>query len=110
MNKPVLIKTWRVFNWAPDDVVWLEEQGFMYRVATTDIPFAVGHRVKYMRGDVGISVETRTEQEEMLLKLKFEPGLVMMLGEWVMPGTAMECVLSDLGRTDWGVDRVVTGP
>lgn len=110
MSEPVLIKTWRIFNWAPDDVAWLEEQGYVHRVATTNVPFAQGNKIVYMRGDVGVSVETRTEQEEMLLRLKFDPGMVLMLEEVVMPGTLTECVLSDLGKTEWGFDRVVTGP
>lgn len=97
--EPVLIKTWRILGWTPDDVSWLEDQGFTHQVATTNVPVAIGHKVTYIRGDVGVSVETRTEQEEVLLRLKFEPELLLMLQEWVMP--LGKCTL---GEINW--DRV----
>ena len=62
MDKPIFIKNWRVFDWTPDDVVWLEEQNISHRVATTNIPYAIGNRTMYMRGDVGATVITRSEQ------------------------------------------------
>lgn len=92
--EPHMIKSWRIFDWAPDDPVWLEEQGIRFSVASTNIPVAVGNSVTYMRGDVGLSVETDTPEQEMLLRLKFEPGLVLMMQEIVMPDSYSECVLN----------------
>jgi hypothetical protein len=89
------IKTWRIFNWAPDDVVWLEEQGIRNRVVATNIPFAQGNKVAYMRGDVGLTCETDTAEQEMILRLKFEPSIVLMLEELVLD-ELRECTLSEL--------------
>lgn len=80
-----IIKTWRVYDWTPEDIDWLAEQGFRSRVATTNIPFAIGNKVTYMRGDVGVSVETDTSEQELMLKLKFEPGLILMMETAVLP-------------------------
>ena len=95
MSQPIMIKTWRVFDWAPDDLLWLEQQGIRHRVATTRIPIAQGNTVTYIAGNMGVSIETDTEEHELMLKLKFEPGLVLMLQEVVLPGM-MECTLSRL--------------
>lgn len=89
------IKTWRIFEWAPDDVEWLEEQGIRNRVATTNVPIAHGNSVTYMRGDVGLSCETDTSEQEMVLRLKFEPHLVLMLEEVVLD-QFRECTLSEM--------------
>ena len=93
--KPRTIKTWRIFNWMPNDVVWLEEQGIRNRVASTNIPIAQGNSVRYIRGDVGLSCETDTVEQEIVLRLKFEPGLVLMLEE-LMLDEFRECTLSEL--------------
>jgi len=95
MNMAHKIKTWRIFNWAPDDVEWLEEQGIPSRVAATNIPIAHGNSVTYMRGDVGLSCETDTAEQEMILRLKFEPSLHLMLEELVL-GEPRKCTLSEL--------------
>lgn len=96
-NNVRTIKTWRVFDWVPDDAGWLEQQGIRYRVATNNIPVAVGNSVTYVRGDMGLSVETDTPEQELMLKLKFEPGLVLMLEEIVLPGMSNLCTLSEIG-------------
>lgn len=96
MRQPTLIKNWRVIDWAPDDVIWLQDNGYNFRVATTNIPIAQGNKTTYIRGDVGVSVETCTEEEELMLRLKFEPGLVCMMQSFVMPHG--QCTLSDI---DW---------
>ena len=96
MNAPILIKKWRVYNYSPGDLDWLKEQGYYFHIATNSIPIAQGNKVTYIRGDVGVSVDTSTESEELMLKLKFEPGLVMLLQEWVIPHG--ECTLSNI---DW---------
>lgn len=95
-QQPILIKNWRVFDWAPDDIDWLTEQKFTYRIATNNIPFAQGNKVTYIRGNMGITVETTTPEQELLLKLKFEPGLVCMMQTVMIPHG--ECTLSDI---DW---------
>jgi hypothetical protein len=88
------IKTWRIFNWAPDDVVWLEEQGIRNCVEATNIPIAHGNSVTYMRGDVGLSCETTTDEQEIILRLKFEPGLHLIMEE-LMLDQFRECTLSE---------------
>ena len=97
MSDPRMIKIWRIFDWAPDDPVWLEQQGIRYRIATNKVPIAQGNKVFYIAGDMGLSVETDTPEQELMLKLKFEPGIVLMLEEIVLPGMSNLCTLSEIG-------------
>ena len=96
MEQAHKIKTWRIFNWLPDDAGWLEQQGIRYHVATNNIPIAHGNSVTYMRGDMGLSVETDTPEQELMLKLKFEPGLVLMVEEIVLDHLGDKYVLSEI--------------
>lgn len=89
------IKTWRIFNWAPDDVEWLKEQGIPNQLAMVNVPVAHGNSVTYMRGDVGLSCTTDTDEQETLLRLKFEPSIVLMLEE-LMLDELQECTLSEI--------------
>jgi hypothetical protein len=89
------VKTWRIFKWEPDDVDWLLGQGIHGRVASTNIPIAHGNSVTYMRGDVGLSCETTTDEQEIILRLKFEPDLHLMLEEIVLD-ELRECTLSEM--------------
>lgn len=92
---PHMIKNWRIFNWTPDDVEWLKTQGISNQLATVNVPVAHGNSVTYMRGDMGLSCVTDTNEQETLLRLKFEPNLHLMLEELVLD-QPRECTLSEI--------------
>ena len=76
------VKYWYVGNWYPDDADWLQEQDIRHETKTNTLPFSAGKRTVYRHGHhtghSGLHLTTKNEQQELLIKLRFEPNLILM--------------------------------
>ena len=71
------VKTWIITSGNVDDAYWAQEQGIVVHFKSNSIPFAVGNQTYYIKGSDELIVETATEEQELMLKLKFAPNLVL---------------------------------
>lgn len=79
------VKTWIITSGDVADAYWLKEQGIAAHYESNSIPFAVGNQTYYVKGQDKLTVETTTEKQELMLKLKFAPVLVLveMKSDWL---------------------------
>lgn len=74
-----VIKTWIVHQWLPNDAEWFVQQGIRYHISSKRIPIhSAGGSLHYAQGPTELRVQTNTEHQETVLRLKFEPGLTLM--------------------------------
>ena len=64
-------KYWQVTEWKPSDPDWLDVQGIRYRLGQGQHTF-LNLRANFV-------ILTTTQEQELLIKLKFEPNLMLML-------------------------------
>lgn len=72
------VKTWLISAGNFADARWLGEQGINVHYESNSIPFAVGNQTYYVKGHDTLTAETTTKEQELMLKLKFAPNLVLM--------------------------------
>jgi len=73
------VKTWLISSGDVADAYWLQEQGITAHYDSDSIPFAVGNQTYYVKGTTKLTAETTTEEQELMLKLKFAPKLSLMM-------------------------------
>lgn len=72
------VKTWLISAGNVADARWLNEQGITAHYDSNSIPFAVGNQTYYVKGQDKLTAETTAKEQELMLKLKFAPNLVLM--------------------------------
>lgn len=72
------VKTWVISDGNVADAHWLNEQEITAHYESNSIPFAVGNQTYYVKGHSKLTAETTEKEQELMLKLKFAPNLVLM--------------------------------
>lgn len=87
-NRPIRIKTWRLFNskLSKNDIEFLISLGIKvhYRELLGDFQLYNGQTKHYQKG-FEIDIETTCDEQEVMLQLRCNPTL--MSDEWVLPNT-----------------------
>lgn len=93
-GRPVRFKTWRLLAKITDDTVkFLTSLGISVRCEMDPKEFDYhGHTYRFV-GKRRIDIETTSEEQETMLKLKFGTDIVLVMDEIVLPNTYTTCVL-----------------
>ena len=93
-NQPVRFKTWALPSPITDDTIkFLINLGITVRADTRPQTFEAAGRTWRFAGKPNIEVETTSEEQETMLKLKFGTDVRLLMDEYVLPNSMSMCVL-----------------
>ena len=96
-SKPIRIKTWTLQSPISDDAVrFLHSLDIKVRAYPQNKEFDYLSNTYHYVGKQRIDIESTSEEQETMLKLKFGADLILTMDEIVLPNSMQVCTLSTL--------------
>ena len=96
-NRPVRFKTWSLKSYiTKDTATFLLSIGVTVRAFTEPQEvISSGHTYQY-NGHPRIELESTSDEQETMLKLKFGTDIVLIMDEYVLPNSMSLCTLNTM--------------